>query len=432
LTVEIQNKILRSLLPICSYCKKTRNSEGYWEQIEEYMINNLHAELTHGICPECMVKVEDEIRSLNIVLSAKEPGDGWRVSVRASAMIFALWLSVCASSAAVDQRQIIAEGDARWHSIASSGNLAATSVSYSANSSLAINWPTGNSTNSDFSNAGGFFISKDVRRTIFRNDFDGDGRTDAWTYDEQNGVWYFILSSEGNILHSASFGGPGALACPEDYDGDGKSDLCVFWRSQGFWQAVLSDSGASGIYYGPAGGLPASGDYDGDGYADFAVMMPETRLWVVLFSRQLYAAASFYFGEAGCLPAVADYDGDGLTDPAVYQEETGHWIVALSASQYKSVSFFLGGRGYTPVQGDYDGDLKSDPVVYGLDNGLWGGFFSASGYQSLSVQFGGSGAAPYTGDYDNDGMSDLAVLSPDQSKLYLLKSTEGPDVIPPK
>lgn len=46
-------KILSGLLPICSSCKKIRNDEGYWEQIESYIRNRSEADFTHGICPEC-------------------------------------------------------------------------------------------------------------------------------------------------------------------------------------------------------------------------------------------------------------------------------------------------------------------------------------------------------------------------------------------
>lgn len=47
-------KKLRGMLPICSWCKKIRNDEGYWQQIESYI--SLHAEVdfTHSICPDCM------------------------------------------------------------------------------------------------------------------------------------------------------------------------------------------------------------------------------------------------------------------------------------------------------------------------------------------------------------------------------------------
>jgi len=46
-------KILRSFLPICSVCKKTRDEKGYWNQIEAYIMDHSEAEFSHGICREC-------------------------------------------------------------------------------------------------------------------------------------------------------------------------------------------------------------------------------------------------------------------------------------------------------------------------------------------------------------------------------------------
>ncbi|MEX2223744.1 MAG: GAF domain-containing protein [Candidatus Rokuibacteriota bacterium] len=46
-------KALRGLLPICSYCKKVRNDENYWEQIESYICQHSDAQFSHSICPEC-------------------------------------------------------------------------------------------------------------------------------------------------------------------------------------------------------------------------------------------------------------------------------------------------------------------------------------------------------------------------------------------
>ncbi|MEJ2640730.1 MAG: PAS domain S-box protein [Desulfosarcinaceae bacterium] len=51
---EIQT--LREILPLCSYCKKIRNDKGYWEQVDVYIHKHLQADITHGICPECMQK----------------------------------------------------------------------------------------------------------------------------------------------------------------------------------------------------------------------------------------------------------------------------------------------------------------------------------------------------------------------------------------
>jgi hypothetical protein len=42
------------MLPICSSCKKIRDDEGYWQQIEEYIRDHSEADFTHGICNDCV------------------------------------------------------------------------------------------------------------------------------------------------------------------------------------------------------------------------------------------------------------------------------------------------------------------------------------------------------------------------------------------
>ena len=49
-------KILRGILPICSFCKKIRNDKGYWDQVEIYVGQHSDAEFSHSICPECVDK----------------------------------------------------------------------------------------------------------------------------------------------------------------------------------------------------------------------------------------------------------------------------------------------------------------------------------------------------------------------------------------
>lgn len=51
-----QVKQLKGLLPICMYCKKIRNDENYWQQIEDYIAHHSEADFSHGICPECYEK----------------------------------------------------------------------------------------------------------------------------------------------------------------------------------------------------------------------------------------------------------------------------------------------------------------------------------------------------------------------------------------
>jgi len=47
-------KSLRSILPLCSYCKKVRDDKGYWEQVDIYISEHLHTDISHGICPDCL------------------------------------------------------------------------------------------------------------------------------------------------------------------------------------------------------------------------------------------------------------------------------------------------------------------------------------------------------------------------------------------
>lgn len=47
---------LRSLLPICMYCKSIRNDQQAWDDIEEYLHRHANAECTHSICPTCYEK----------------------------------------------------------------------------------------------------------------------------------------------------------------------------------------------------------------------------------------------------------------------------------------------------------------------------------------------------------------------------------------
>ena len=49
-------KMLRGFLPICSFCKKIRDDEGYWQAIENYISQHTAVKFSHGVCPECRKK----------------------------------------------------------------------------------------------------------------------------------------------------------------------------------------------------------------------------------------------------------------------------------------------------------------------------------------------------------------------------------------
>jgi hypothetical protein len=46
-------KALRGLLPICAKCKKIRDDDGYWSEVEKYLHTHAEVKFTHGLCPQC-------------------------------------------------------------------------------------------------------------------------------------------------------------------------------------------------------------------------------------------------------------------------------------------------------------------------------------------------------------------------------------------
>ena len=54
-------KQLHGLLPICSYCKRIRGDDQYWQQVEGYIADHSEAQFSHGICPACYATVSAEL-----------------------------------------------------------------------------------------------------------------------------------------------------------------------------------------------------------------------------------------------------------------------------------------------------------------------------------------------------------------------------------
>jgi DNA-binding response OmpR family regulator len=58
-------KTLRGFIPICAWCRKVHDDEGYWQQLEAYISKHTDAVFSHGICPECAEKYRGEIEELS-------------------------------------------------------------------------------------------------------------------------------------------------------------------------------------------------------------------------------------------------------------------------------------------------------------------------------------------------------------------------------
>jgi len=56
-----QIKRLEGIIPICSYCKKIRDDQNSWQQLEKYISEHSDAMFSHGMCPDC---VEEQMKIL--------------------------------------------------------------------------------------------------------------------------------------------------------------------------------------------------------------------------------------------------------------------------------------------------------------------------------------------------------------------------------
>jgi hypothetical protein len=64
-------KKLSGLLPICSSCKKVRDDQGYWDEIESYLLDHSEATFSHGLCPSCAAKLYPELEDQRVSSSLR-------------------------------------------------------------------------------------------------------------------------------------------------------------------------------------------------------------------------------------------------------------------------------------------------------------------------------------------------------------------------
>ncbi len=53
--------VMCGLLPICSSCKKIRDDQGYWKQVEQFVSEHSDVRFSHGICPDCSLNLYGKV-----------------------------------------------------------------------------------------------------------------------------------------------------------------------------------------------------------------------------------------------------------------------------------------------------------------------------------------------------------------------------------
>ena len=57
-------KTLSGMLPICASCKRIRDDQGYWQQIDSYITAHSETQFSHGVCPECAKVLYPQLKNL--------------------------------------------------------------------------------------------------------------------------------------------------------------------------------------------------------------------------------------------------------------------------------------------------------------------------------------------------------------------------------
>jgi len=70
-------KQLQGLLPMCSYCKRVRDDQNYWQQVESYIGRHSALQFSHGYCPECYERhVKPQIEALDRPMKGQDERSG--------------------------------------------------------------------------------------------------------------------------------------------------------------------------------------------------------------------------------------------------------------------------------------------------------------------------------------------------------------------
>ncbi|MBI5767945.1 MAG: response regulator transcription factor [Verrucomicrobia bacterium] len=76
LTFTTELRRLESFLPICAYCKRVRDDQAYWQEIENYVAARAGTRFSHSICPECYERVMvPQLKKLGLDSTLPAPPD---------------------------------------------------------------------------------------------------------------------------------------------------------------------------------------------------------------------------------------------------------------------------------------------------------------------------------------------------------------------
>jgi len=257
-------------------------------------------------------------------------------------------------------------------------------------------------------------------------DFNGDGLSDLFTYWEGSGTNRFHLSNgngtftywdrpiAGGSIDQAS------RVLVGDFNGDGRSDLFTYWAGSGLNRFHLSNGNGTFTYWNEPiskdqiknSRLTSVGDFNGDGLSDvFSYWNNGTNRFHLShgdnsFSYWNNPISKTAVDENADLIRIGDFDGNGLADLLFYWEDNGRNRFYLSRG---NATFEYWGSPHNEesvdyanklLVGDYDGDGISDQFFFWKNSGC-NRFFLTQGpppnlLTSVANGIGGSTTINYT------------------------------------
>jgi sugar lactone lactonase YvrE len=250
-------------------------------------------------------------------------------------------------------------------------------------------------------------------------DFNGDGKSDILWQNTDGSIAMWLMNGL-NLASGAVLRGPGTgwtVKNIADFDGDGKSD--ILWQntdgSIAMWlMNGINLTNENVLLSGGTGwGVKTIGDFNGDGKADIVWQHVDgtTSIWLMDGLNMIAGGELIGAGSGWSVKAIGDFNGDGKAD-IVWQHIDGSvaaWLMD-GLNLTGGVGWLGAASGWSVQQvGDFNGDGKADIVWQHVD-----GSSSVWLMDGLNLSAGGGLLGPGTGwsgrtiaDLNGDGKSDI-------------------------